>query len=81
MLNLLIKWLLPGSNLAFHKEVEHDRPVEHYVLMQKLDCIEIYYIFFQLNFRLKLKSIIQKLSEHCDIKNPQDLETEIVSKY
>ena len=41
----------------------------------------IIFFFFQLNFRLKLKSIIQKLSEHCDIKNPEDLETEIVSKY
>ena len=49
--------------------------------MQRSDCIEICYIFFQLNFRLKLKSIIQKLSEHCDIKNPEDLETEIVSNY
>ena len=51
------------------------------IVMQRLDCIEIYYIFFLLNFRLKLKSIIQKLSEHCDIKNPEDLEAEIVSKY
>ena len=50
------------------------------IVMQRLDCIEIYYIFFLLNFRLKLKSIIQKLSEHCDIKNPEDLET-VVSKY
>ena len=49
--------------------------------MLRLDCIEVYYIFFLLNFRLKLKSIIQKLSEHCDIKNPEDLETVIVSKY
>ncbi|KAM7439467.1 Zinc finger E-box-binding homeobox 2 [Porites harrisoni] len=29
---------------------------------------------------LKLKSIIQKLSEHCDIKNPEDFETEIDDK-
>ena len=31
------------------------------------------------NFRLKLQNIIQKLSEHCDIKNPAELDTAIVS--
>ena len=31
------------------------------------------------NFRLKLQNIIQKLSEHCDIKNPAELDTTIVS--
>ena len=30
-------------------------------------------------FRLKLQNIIQKLSEHCDIKNPEELETVSVS--
>lgn len=34
---------------------------------------------FTCNFRLKLQNIIQKLSEHCDIKNPEELETIIVS--
>ena len=34
---------------------------------------------FTWNFRLKLQNIIQKLSEHCDIKNPEELEIMMVS--
>ena len=37
------------------------------------------YFIFTWTFRLKLQNIIQKLSEHCDIKNPEDLEIIIVS--
>ena len=32
-----------------------------------------------LNFRLKLQNIIKKLSEHCDVKLPEELETVTVS--
>ena len=37
------------------------------------------YFIFTWTFRLKLQNIIQKLSEHCDIKNPEELEIIIVS--
>ena len=46
------------------------------------ECLRCSYSFMlTCNFRLKLQNIIQKLSEHCDIKNPEELETFIVSIY